>query len=86
MKFSRLLIIAILFSITFLSASTARADNSQNQSNSNNKSDNKSNDDNEGGGSSLPINGQAWFLIIAGTVIGIKVVADKSRKLKLSKV
>lgn len=91
MKLSKLFIIALLFSFTFFTVSNAKAEDSQSQNNSDNNSnknsDNKSDGEKEdGGGSSLPINGQAWFLLIAGTAIGIKVIADKSNKLKLSKI
>jgi len=75
MKISKL-IIAFLFATSIFAITPARADD--------NHGDDKHEDGGNGnGGSNLPIDNQAWFLIIAGAGIGARVLISKTKEAKL---
>lgn len=93
MKLSKLFTIGLLTTCSLFALSPARADDgrsggesghSDSRGGDDNHKDN--NDDSHGngnsgksGGSSLPIDNQVWFLIIAAGLVGCKVIYNKSK-------
>ena len=80
MKISKL-IIALLFATSIFAITPAKADD--NQGTNQQQNDDRGEDDSGNDRSNLPINSQAWFLIIAGVGISFKVLIGKAKEVKI---
>lgn len=67
-------IFAFVFAASFLVVTPSQAGNG--------KGNNGNGNGNGGNNNSLPINGGIVFLLIAGTLIGVKVVFDANKKVR----
>ena len=80
MKSIKLFIIALLISCTTFAVLPSTALASDTPSMPGGGAD----PDATGSGSSLPIDGQVWFLIAAAAVVGTKVIISKSKTVKVA--